>query len=272
MPSPPRQELAAARADYDAATTVQQYLRVVDAAAQAARVAAGKFGGPQHQQRTPGGGAQGARSQAVPRASAPEASSDAAAVASASGADAGTGRAQDGRCARISGLPAGWGVARLKAFVERSGIVPLAMEKEDGATTAVIEFADAAACTRATRAIVGLLSDGRLPMRVQRMAAGANGGAPVLPAPGASQPPADATGAGAKRSAAAAEAAPAEGAAAGGSEGGVQAQRPAKQARTDIRDATCPLHDQPYAQQLESKGERVQEALDAAAQQVQQQE
>ena len=169
----------------------------------------------------------------------------------------------DGATAAVAGVPAGWGAARLSAFLERTGVKPLSVDKAQGETRAVARFAGPADRAKARQALI------------EMGPAAAAGLTLLLPLPGSSAPapaPSATAVAGGKR--------PAPIPAQENAQVQAQAQQQPsnkKVARAsaagnntgDVRAAVCPWHDVPYGEQLRRKATTVLEALRRAADGVQ---
>jgi hypothetical protein len=73
---------------------------------------------------------------------------------------------------RIDNLPAAWGAARVKAFVERTGVKPVSVDKAAGDPSVVVTYADGAQRTRAQRALQRMYVDKVTPLQVSALPGG----------------------------------------------------------------------------------------------------
>ena len=174
--------------------------------------------------------------------------------------------ADDGGSAAVAGVPAGWGPARLAAFLERTGVKPLGVDKAAGETRGVARFAGPADRARARQALadMGPAAASGLSLLLPLDPAPS----PVSAAAAGKRPPTAATADAADAPRAAKAARPALAADAPTAARPPQPQRQAPGQAADVREAVCPWHAVPYGEQLRLKAATVHDALRRAAEGV----
>jgi tRNA (uracil-5-)-methyltransferase len=168
----------------------------------------------------------------------------------------------DGTCAAVAGVPAGWGPARLSAFLERTGVKPLAVEKAPGEARALARFAGPGERAKARQALADMgpsAAAGLALLLPGRSLGGSKRPAPEAAAAAGGQAEQE-KGAGAAATATAPPAHKKAARAAAASSG---------EPNDDVRAAVCPWHDVAYGEQLRRKASTVLDALRRAADGVQ---